>query len=105
MKNNREQYKRLIRSILVILLVACETMVFMYYWKSNYNMYTVFPFFQKGHWMMSAMYIIYQMLFLYIFGGLKVGYLKKSNIIFSQVLAMLGANVIIYFINEIISYI
>ena len=96
MRNNREQYKRLIRSILVILLVACETMVFMYYWKSNYNMYTVFPFFQKGHWMMAAMYIIYQMLFLYIFGGLKVGYLKKSNIIFSQVLAMLGANVIIY---------
>ena len=93
---NREQYKRLIRSILVILLVACETMVFIYHWKKSYNMYTVFPFFQKGHWMMTAMYVIYQMLFLYIFGGLKVGYLKKSNIIFSQGLAMLGANVIIY---------
>ena len=42
------------------------------------------------------MYIIYQIIFLYIFGGLKVGYLKKANIIFSQVLAMLGSNVIIY---------
>lgn len=56
----------------------------------------MFPFFQKGHWMMAAMYIIYQIIFLYIFGGLKVGYLKKANIIFSQVLAMLGSNVIIY---------
>lgn len=46
--------------------------------------------------MMAAMYIIYQIIFLYIFGGLKVGYLKKANIIFSQVLAMLGSNVIIY---------
>ena len=45
---------------------------------------------------MAAMYIIYQIIFLYIFGGLKVGYLKKANIIFSQVLAMLGSNVIIY---------
>lgn len=96
MKKEKEQYKKLIRSIIVILLVACETIIFMHYWINIYNKYTVFPFFQKGHWMMAAMYIIYQIIFLYIFGGLKVGYLKKANIIFSQVLAMLGSNVIIY---------
>lgn len=96
MKKEKEQYKKLIRSIIVILLVACETIIFMHYWINVYNKYTVFPFFQKGHWMMAAMYIIYQIIFLYIFGGLKVGYLKKANIIFSQVLAMLGSNVIIY---------
>lgn len=96
MKKEKEQYKKLIRSIIVILLVACETIIFMHYWINIYNKYTVFPFFQKGHWMMAVMYIIYQIIFLYIFGGLKVGYLKKANIIFSQVLAMLGSNVIIY---------
>lgn len=96
MKKEKEQYKKLIRSIIVILLVACETIIFMHYWINIYNKYKVFPFFQKGHWMMAAMYIIYQIIFLYIFGGLKVGYLKKANIIFSQVLAMLGSNVIIY---------
>ena len=96
MKKEKEQYKKLIRSIIVILLVACETIIFMHYWINIYNKYTVFPFFQKGHWMMAAMYIIYQIIILYIFGGLKVGYLKKANIIFSQVLAMLGSNVIIY---------
>lgn len=96
MKKEKEQYKKLIRSIIVILLVACETIIFMHYWINIYNKYTVFPFFQKGHWMMAAMYIIYQIIFLYIFGGLKVGYLKKANIIFSQVLAMLDSNVIIY---------
>ena len=96
MKKEKEQYKKLIRSIIVILLVACETIIFMHYWINIYNKYTVFPFFQKGHWMMAAKYIIYQIIFLYIFGGLKVGYLKKANIIFSQVLAMLGSNVIIY---------
>ena len=96
MKKEKEQYKKLIRSIIVILLVACETIIFMHYWINIYNKYTVFPFFQKGNWMMAAMYIIYQIIFLYIFGGLKVGYLKKANIIFSQVLAMLGSNVIIY---------
>lgn len=96
MKKDNEQYKRIIRALLVIGLVACETAFFMYSWIKSYNPYTVFPFFQKGHWLMAAMYILYQMIFLYIFGGLKIGYLKKSNIIYSQCLAMLCANVVIY---------
>ena len=77
MKKDNEQYKRIIRVLLVIGLVACETAFFMYSWIKSYNPYTVFPFFQKGHWLMAAMYILYQMIFLYIFGGLKIGYLKK----------------------------
>ena len=103
MKKDNEQYKRIIRVLLVVGLVACETAFFMYSWVKSYNPYTVFPFFQKGHWLMAAMYILYQIIFLYIFGGLKIGYLKKSNIIYSQCLAMLCANVIIYFQSVLIS--
>lgn len=103
MKKDNEQYKRIIRVLLVVGLVACETAFFMYSWVKSYNPYTVFPFFQKGHWLMAAMYILYQMIFLYIFGGSKIGYLKKSNIIYSQCLAMLCANVVIYFQIVLIS--
>lgn len=96
MKKNNEQYKRMIRALLVVCLVACETAFFMHSWIKSYNPYTVFPFFQKGHWMMAGMYVLYQMIFLYVFGGMKVGYLKKSNIIYSQCLAMICANIVIY---------
>ena len=96
MKKDNEQYKRMIRIFLVVILVACETSLFMYSWIKNYNLYTVFPFFQKGHWMMGGMYVLYQMIFLYIFGGLKVGYLKKANIIYSQILALICANIVMY---------
>lgn len=96
MKRDKEQFKRIIRVCLVIILVACETAFFMHSWIKSYNSYTVFPFFQKGHWMMAGMYILYQMIFLYIFGGLKVGYLKKANIIYSQSLALICANFIMY---------
>ena len=54
MKKDNEQYKRMIRIFLVVILVACETSLFMYSWIKNYNLYTVFPFFQKGHWMMGG---------------------------------------------------
>ena len=57
MKKDNEQYKRMIRIFLVVILVACETSLFMYSWIKNYNLYTVFPFFQKGHWMMGGMYL------------------------------------------------
>lgn len=96
MKKDKEQFKRMIRILLVMILVACETFFFMYSWIKSYNSYTVFPFFQKGHWMMAAMYILYLLIFLYIFGGLKVGYLKKANIIYSQILALICANIIMY---------
>ena len=96
MKKDNEQYKRIIRIFLVVVLVACETSFFMYSWIKSYNLYTVFPFFQKGHCMMAGMYVMYQMIFLYIFGGLKVGYLKKANIIYSQILALICANIVMY---------
>lgn len=96
MKNDNEQYKYLIRSFLVLFLIICETAFFMYSWIHAYNDYTVFPFFQKGHWMIAAMYIINQIIFLYIFGGLKIGYFKKRNIIYSQSLALIAANFIMY---------
>ena len=73
MKKDKEQYKNIIRMGFVVLLVACETIFFMYSWIKNYNSYTVFPFFQKGHWMMAAMYVLFQMIFLHVFGGLQLG--------------------------------
>ena len=82
MKKEKEQYKKLIRSIIVILLVACETIIFMHYWINIYNKYTVFPFFQKGHWMMAAMYIIYQIIFFVYIWRSKSGIFKKSQYYF-----------------------
>ena len=37
MKKDNEQYKRMIRIFLVVILVACETSLFMYSWIKNYN--------------------------------------------------------------------
>lgn len=96
MLKDKEQYKNIIRVGLVVLLVAFETSFFMYSWLKSYNLYIVFPFFEKGHWMMAGMYILFQMIFLYVFGGMQLGYLKKSNIIYSQILALICANIITY---------
>lgn len=78
MKKDNEQYKRIIRIFLVVVLVACETSFFMYSWIKSYNLYTVFPFFQKGHCMMAGMYVMYQMIFFIYIWWLESWLSKKS---------------------------
>lgn len=91
-----EQYKRMIRAGAAFVVIICTVLIFLSIWKGYYNIRIVFPFYSKGHWMVAVVYMIFVVLFMYVYGGLKFGYLKCSSIILSQVLAMGCANVLAY---------
>ena len=93
---NLEQYKRIIRAVAALIVIICTVLIFLAIWRGYYNIRVVFPFYYKGHWMIAAVYMIFVILFMYIYGGLKFGYLKCSSIILSQVLAVICANVMAY---------
>ena len=93
---NFDQYKRILRFLAAIFVIAASTCIFMEMWKEYYNFGTVFPFYNKGHWLMAVVYAVFVFLFFYIYGGLKFGYLKRENVIFSQILAIVCANVMAY---------
>lgn len=95
--NQLEQYKRILRAIAAVLVVANVAGAFFYIWTKFYNMRIIFPFYYKGHLLMMAVYIILLLVFFYIYGGLKFGYLKSSNVILSQFLAVICTNVVMYF--------
>lgn len=96
MKNKLEQFKRLIRYAFILFLVIGQSFIFMYCWVSQYNDRIILPFVNKGNWLIGVYYIILELIFLYNFDGLKFGYFKKSNLIISQILAMLCTNLMIY---------
>ena len=52
---------------------------------------------------MGAFYAFFFLVFSYIFGGMKIGYLKSSNLILSQMMAVIGANVSIYLETVLLS--
>ena len=54
------------------------------------------PFFKKGDWLIVAIYGILLLFFSKIYGGLRVGYLTKDNVIYSQVLSITLVNIITY---------
>ena len=102
-KRKFEQFKKMMRFLIVALLIVAVTVIFIWFWKENYNGGIVFPFHFKGYWLMGAFYMFFFSLFVYIYGGTGYGYLKNTNIIFSQALALGCANVLIYLETVLLS--
>ena len=102
-KRKFEQYKRMARFIAMAIVIACVTVVFVMFWKENYNKGIVFPFYYKGYWLVGAFYVFFFIIFSYIYGGTGYGYLRGRNVIFSQILALLCTNAAIYLETVLLS--
>lgn len=95
-KKKVEPYKKMLRFLAMMIVVVSVTLIFMEVWKNDYNEGIVFPFYYKGHWLVGTFYAFFFLMFSHIYGGMSYGYLKNTNIIFSQVLSLLCTNVVIY---------
>ncbi|MFV0527406.1 MAG: exopolysaccharide biosynthesis polyprenyl glycosylphosphotransferase [Lachnospiraceae bacterium] len=93
---NREYSKRVIVFAMGTILVLTYAIIFGYIWYDYYKNKIFFPFFQRGNWVLIALYILVFLLFARLYGGLRIGYLKKSDVIYSLIIATLCANVVLY---------
>ncbi len=91
-----DQYKRLLRLGIAGLEILIETTFFAYVWFYVYNELRRDPFENKGNLMMIGFYTLYLMVFVYLYGGTKYAYFRKGQLILSQILGTLIANVVIY---------
>lgn len=95
----RESFKRLINLALSATCLALETLVFAYTWLF-YFQYSVVEelrgFWFKGHLLEIAIYGVILFFFSFTYGGMRLGYLKNVELIFSQIFATLMANILIY---------
>lgn len=92
-----EKYKRLIKVIFSVVLIAILAGIYGMIWIGGYNKIIWAPFFRRGNWMMIFIYAILLIFFMNTYGGFKVGFLKKGNLIYSQILAVLFTNIVTYF--------
>ena len=91
-----QKYKRLIRIFFTFGITSMLIVLYGWTWIGHYNKIIEFPFFRRGNWMMIFLYGVLLVLFMSIYGGFKVGYLKKGNLIYSQILAVIFTNVFTY---------
>lgn len=77
-------------------IVAMEAGIYGFVWVTYYNRILEFPFWRRGNWLMIAVYAVLLIFFEQMYGGFKVGFYKKWNVIYSQILALVIVNVITY---------
>lgn len=94
--NNLETFKRLIQlgisSICILIQVGIYTLVWLYYYSPR--MYLKFYFW--GHVLMIFVYGLLLLFFSRMYGGLRVGYLRSMEVVFSQAFATICVNIITY---------
>ena len=96
----KESRKRVTVLLLSLLGLCMQTAVYAYFWLEVYYPYLALlgkvNFYLKAHWLMIGLYFILLFFFENTYGGLKIGYLKPSEVYFSQFFSLLAVNVISY---------
>lgn len=94
----KETFKRSIILIWSLLGIAFLTAMYVFVWTQIYHGHYVWnvKLYFKGHLLMAFVYLVLLFFFTSTFGGLKIGYLKPQDVFFSQVFAIVIADVVSY---------
>lgn len=77
--------------------MIAQAAIFAYVWYDFYSDLILKPFWRKGNWVMILIYALIYLMFAKLYGGLKVGYLKRIDVFYSLTLATICTNVVTYF--------
>lgn len=89
-------FRRIVILILLAMVIAAQTAIFGYFWNEYYSTGMEREFFFKGHIVILFVYGLMFTVFCNVYGAFKLGRLQYSNLFFSQLLALLFTNFLIY---------
>lgn len=94
----KEKYKHLLNFAANVITLAVQGFMFGWVW---YIMYVPMldkanALFRRGNWAVIGMYVLFVFFFTKVFGGYRIGYMRVSDIILSQILAVLLAMGVAY---------
>ena len=93
---HKEQHKRTLMFLLSLLIWSLLTGGFALVWYRYYSLAIQLPFFRRGNWMVIGVYGALSFCITKLYGGYRIGYLKRGDVIFSSAMSTLFVNVITY---------
>ena len=96
MDNKHYQYKRIFMFWASVCFVAAQTAMFAWQWYNIYAHIMLVKYYRRGDWAIIGLYALFCFLFLKVFGGLKVGYLRNMDALYGQALAIIFQNAVSY---------
>lgn len=97
---SKEKYKRLVKLSFAAVMLLGLCFLYAVTWIGYYNKFVIqdqYRFYRRGNWVIVLLYGILLTFFMNTYGGFKVGYLKRGNLIYSQIMSVLFTNVFTYF--------
>lgn len=105
MSRNMDSYKKIILFFLSLVSIALMAVLFSYFW---YNIYAdtmyVYRFYRRGNYAMIALYAVLQYFFAQTYGALRIGQLRRIEILLSQFLSSFIANLVMYMIICLLAF-
>lgn len=102
MNSKRDLYKRFVTFGAAMVLLGALTGIFALVWYHSYVDAIVLPYYRRGNWVLIGIYCLLTALFFKVYGGFKLGYLKKTDMLYSQTISMVCVNVVAYFLISLI---
>ncbi|MEM1484913.1 exopolysaccharide biosynthesis polyprenyl glycosylphosphotransferase [Oscillospiraceae bacterium PP1C4] len=94
--NLQDLYKRIIMFCASLVVLAINTLLWSFTWFRWYDDIIPFPFFRRGNWLLIAIYVLLSFAFTHLYGGYKIGFLKRGDVIYSAVLSAVFVNTVTY---------
>ena len=88
--------KRMIMFWSKLFIVLLQTGIYGWLWFDHYKDMMPVQYWERGNWVIIALYALFIIVFSRAFGALKVGYLKTWDIMYSQVLTIFCVNGVTY---------
>ncbi len=98
----RDKFKRLISFSLTIILLIILTGAFAFVWYRYYSDIIVLPYYRRGNGGLIGVYCILIWLFFKAYNGFKFGYLKKTDMLYSQLISIVCVDFVAYFLISLI---
>lgn len=94
-----ESFKRLIVLCMSGIYLAGQVGIYAYYWFNVYyeSVKLYLKYWINGHLLILAIYGVLLFFFSHMYGGMRIGYLKNAEVIFSQILALGIVDIVTYF--------
>lgn len=105
MSRNMDPYKKTILFFMSLVSITLMTALFSYFWYEIYadTMY-VYQFYRRGNYAIIALYAVLQYFFAQTYGALRIGQLRRIEIILSHFLSSFIANVVMYMIISLLAF-
>ncbi|MDE6567962.1 MAG: sugar transferase, partial [Lachnospiraceae bacterium] len=102
---NYDPYKRTILFFASVINIILMAVLFAYAWYHHYadTMY-VYQFYRRGHYVIIALYAVILFFFSNMYGGLKIGQLRRIEVMLSQYLSLFLSNIVMYVVISLLAF-